>query len=453
MAEAGGRPRAAAGPARASVPDTLRAALGVLAPIAAQGVILRRPRMVSLAERLQADRRAGRLLGRLRARYGPGPLRLRVPGRSVALVLAPDDVRRVLEGSPEPFAVANREKRAALSHFQPDGLLVSSGVVRTDRRRVNETVLDYGRPLHRLAGGFTATLAEETGPLLTAAGSPGALDWEDFSAAWWRIVRRVVLGDAARDDRELTDLLTALRADANWAFLRPRRTGLRRRFLARLQEHLDRAEPGSLAALLAATPATAGTRRAGQVPQWLFAFDAAGMAAWRGLALLATHPAQAARAGQELAGTGPPSAPWELPYLRACLLESVRLWPTTLAVLRDTTSETTWAGGVLPAGTAVVVVSSCFSRDRQAVAAADRFEPERWLDGRATGNWSLIPFSAGPGTCAGRDLVLFLTSVLLAALLDGHDLRLRQPARLDPDRPLPHTLNHATLGFAVASRA
>jgi hypothetical protein len=55
-------------------------------------------------------------------------------------------------------------------------------------------------------------------------------------------------------------------------------------------------------------------------------------------------------------------------------------------------------------------------------------------------------------TPAGRDLILFLTSVLLAILLDGHEVRLREPARLDPDRPLPHTLNHTTLGFAVAAR-
>ena len=110
--------------ARASVPDTLAAAT-VLAPIVAQGV-MRRPRMVALADRLEVDHRAGRVLARLRGRYGPGPLRLRVPGRSVALVLAPADVQRVLEGSPEPFAVASREKRGALRHFQPDGLLVSA---------------------------------------------------------------------------------------------------------------------------------------------------------------------------------------------------------------------------------------------------------------------------------------------------------------------------------------
>src|SRR6266536_5809922 len=81
---------------RASVAETLRVGLTVLAPILAQGVIRRRPGMVALAERFDADRRAGRVLHRLRDRYGPGPVLLRVPGRRVALVLSPDHVHRVL---------------------------------------------------------------------------------------------------------------------------------------------------------------------------------------------------------------------------------------------------------------------------------------------------------------------------------------------------------------------
>ena len=71
----------------ASAADTARVLSTVLAPIVAQGPILRRPRMLKLAQRLDADRRAGRLLRGLRGKYGPDPLLLRVPGRSVAVVL------------------------------------------------------------------------------------------------------------------------------------------------------------------------------------------------------------------------------------------------------------------------------------------------------------------------------------------------------------------------------
>jgi cytochrome P450 len=439
------------GLARASTLDTTRVITTVVLPLAARGVLLRRPPVVALAERLDADRRAVHLLQRLRARYGPGPIRLRIPGRSVALVLSPEDVQRVLSRSPEPFAVANRDKRGALSHFQPHGVLVSHGQLRADRRQVNEAVLDSHRPVHRLAEAIAAKVLEETRPFLTEAASR-SLGWDEFAVAWWRVVRRVVLGDAARNDHELTDLLARLRAAANWSSLRPQRTRVRARFLQRLGTYLDEPEPGSLAELVASTPSPAGTDPGGQVPQWLFAFDATGMATFRTLALLATHPAQLDRVRSELAGKDL-SAPQDLAYLRSCVQESVRLWPTTPAILRDTTTETTWDDKVLRAGTALVIYAPYFHRDERRLPYADQFTPELWLDGRAQDTWSLVPFSAGPAECAGRNLALLVASTLLAALLERHEFHLTSPAPLDPRRPLPGTLNPFALRFQVTPRA
>jgi cytochrome P450 len=250
-----------------------------------------------------------------------------------------------------------------------------------------------------------------------------------------------VLGDAARDDTAVTDLLGRLRRDANWAYLRPQRPALREEFAARLRVHLERADPDSLAGLLAA--ADQRTCPAGQVPHWLFAFDAAGIAAHRTLALLASHPAEHQRARAEIAG-----GDRELPYLRGCVQEAVRLWPTTMVVLRDSTASTDWYGDQLPADTTFVIVSSLFSRDDEALPYADRFTPQAWLDGRADDNWSLLPFSAGLAVCPGRNLVLLTTSLLVAAILEQRELRLLT-GRLDPARPLPRTLDHTTLRLAL----
>src|SRR5215218_2803407 len=97
---------------RASAVDTARALNDVLLPLVARGMIVRRPPVVAVLDRLDADRRAIRRMQRLRDRYGPGPLLLAMPGRDVVLVLSPGDVREVLDRTPEPFATANREKRA-----------------------------------------------------------------------------------------------------------------------------------------------------------------------------------------------------------------------------------------------------------------------------------------------------------------------------------------------------
>jgi cytochrome P450 len=435
------------GVARASAADTARLAATVLAPLLATGVIVRRPRMLGLAEKMQVDGPAVHLLADLRSRYGPGPLRVDIPGRSLVLPLSPEDVSRVLDGSPEPYAPANLEKRAALAQFQPHGVLVSHGEVRTERRRFNEAVLETDRSVHHLSDAVVATIRQEARGILGVAGAGGRLGWDDFADGWWRIVRRIVLGEGARDDRVLIEQLQRLRSAANWSILGPRRARLRETFMARLRGHLDRAEPGTLAHLVTSAPSAHDVDPAGQVPHWLFAFDAAGMATFRTLALLATHPERARAACEDAEDL---DAPALRPRLRAALLDAVRLWPTTPVILRDSTTDTEWGDAVVPGGSAFVVYSPFFHRDETTLPFAHRFEPDIWLDGRAATYPALVPFSAGPAECPARNLVLFTTSTLLASFLDGNRFRLVSGPRLDPERPLPFTINHFGLDFAVS---
>lgn len=446
------RDAAEGAPARASVTDTLRVVATAALPVLGRGVIIRRPWVVAAAERVDADRGLVRTLQRLRQRYGAAPLQLRVPGRSVVLVLDDADVDAVLARSPEPFATSTPEKRGALGHFQPRGVLVSHGADRADRRRFTDAALEPERPLHHLAPSMVAVVREELADLIATVERTGVLDWDAFVPVWFRIVRRVVLGDAARDDTELTDLLARLRRAANWSLLHPGRPRQRAEFLDRLRERLARAEPGSLAAAVAEAPTTARTHPVEQVPQWLFAFDAAGMATIRALALLATHPAERAAALGEQAGRDP-AVPQDLPGLRAAVLESVRLWPTTPAILRETTTATELGGRTLRARSLVVVLAPFFHRDGERLPDADRFAPHLWRDGAgaAVPARGLVPFSAGPAICPGRNLVLFLGSTVLATLLGHHDVQVVSHHRLGPDRPLPGTLDPFRLRFALRS--
>lgn len=419
-------------------------------PAIAAGVIARRRPVLGLLERMRADSRAVERIHALRAEFGRGPVELVVPGRRVVVVLDPEDVGRVLAQAPAPFDPANREKRAALRQFQPHGVLVSQGPVREHRRAVNEAALDTAAPLHRLADPFAGKVAAEAQDLLTRARQRGRLDAGEFTAAWWRLVRRVVLGERARTDEETTDELWRLRSAANWSFLAPPLRRRRERFLDRLYGYVETAEPDSLAGALAEVPAAGAIDPVGQMPQWLFAFDAAGIALSRALALLAEHPEQRAHAHADAAE---PDRVHLRPYLRACVLESIRLWPTTPAILRDTTERTVWRTGAqefgIDAGAALLILAPAFHRDRQLLPFADAFVPDIWLDGRAEQYPQLVPFSAGPAECPGRNLVLFVTSTLLAHLLSGAEFRLRSRPRLDPGEPLPATLDNYRLEFTV----
>ncbi len=118
-------------------------------------------------------------------------------------------------------------------------------------------------------------------------------------------------------------------------------------------------------------------------------------------------------------------------------------------VLRQSTEETTWETGVLVANTGLLIFAPFFHRDDQRVPYANRFSPELWLQDRSAEDWPLIPFSAGPAICPGRNLVLLLSSAMLTALLADRQIRLQPPARLDFHRPLPGTLNPYPLRFAI----
>jgi cytochrome P450 len=437
------------GPVTASMTDTARTVASVLVPLVARGPVVRRRRVSAVGERVDADRRLVRTLQALRARYGSAPLPLRLPLRRIVLVLDHADVHHVLANSPEPYATATREKRAALARFGPHGVLISDAAERPDRRRFNEAVLDTGRPLHHLAKPMAAVARHEALTLRTQVTSAGGdLEWPAFAAAWYRAVRRVTLGDGARDDTELTDLLARLRAQGNWANLAPPRPALTRTFLDGVRTHLDRAEADSLAAVVADTPAGPGTATVEQVPQWLFAFDAAGMTAFRALALLATHPRELAAVRAEIASG--PGVPTELPHLRAAVLEAVRLWPTTPAILRETTAATELNGVPLEPGTLVLICSAFFHRDNERHSWADDFAPRLWTGDVPRA--ALVPFSGGPAVCAGQDLVLFLTSTFLSALLDGQDVRVAGRSVIRPGRPLPGTLDPFQLRFTLGPR-
>lgn len=438
----------------ASARETASVLLDVVVPLVARGVIIRRPAVVDAIERLDLDRRAVRRVQRLAETHGLGPVRIEVPGRTFAVVLDPADVQRVLGGSPDPFAPATREKRAALAPFQPHGVLASAPDERQDRRGFNDAVLESAAPMHHMAGRLQDVMVEEARNIASVARAQGQLDWDGFITGWYRMVRRLVLGDGARDDHTVTDLLGRLRSSGNWSVLGRSHRRLREEFLRRLERHLQRAEPGSLAELVAAVPSDARTAPVEQVPQWLFAYDAAAWTCMRMLALLCSDDEVYATARAESDALDQP-VPADLPFLRACVLDTLRLYPTTPAILRETTRPTQWDTGTLPPRTTILVFAPYFHRDDRRSDRADAFTPGMWMDDTGvagdqavTQDWSFFPFSAGPAVCPGRQLVLLTVSTVAATLL-----RQLEPVlvskRLDPGG-LPSALSPFSLRLRPA---
>jgi cytochrome P450 len=417
----------------ASFVEGLRFTAQVALPNVIQGLFRRRRTAVAAATKTNADGLAVSFMNGLRRSYGEGPLWIRVGKDDALLLLGRDAIRHGLEGSPDPFAADPEPKKSGMQHFQPDALTISRDPEWSDRRRFTEAVLDTEKPAHRLSDHFETVAVRE------AASLPGALDWDGWNLTVRRVAREVILGHAAADDEELSQMLGELMDKAN-----PPGRGdaeLLERFTERVAAYLQAAEDGSLVALFAQAPTTETTKPAKQVTHWLFALgDTLAINALRCLALLAVHDAERERAREDSA------------FLGACLQEAMRLWPTTPMLSRVTARESDWGGINVAEGTQLLIVNTFNHRDREASEFADHFSPERWLSGDADGDWQFNHFSHGPQGCPGVGLSLLVGKAMLGTVLREHDVRLEQP-NLDVDKPAPAMLDYFALKFELAPRA
>ncbi|KAL1839001.1 hypothetical protein VTK73DRAFT_4147 [Phialemonium thermophilum] len=130
-----------------------------------------------------------------------------------------------------------------------------------------------------------------------------------------------------------------------------------------------------------------------------------------------------------------------LPYLRACLDESLRLWPPTPHGLpRKTPPEGLCImGEYVPGNTTVSMSALVAHRDETVFPDADKFIPERFLGDKGKELQSaFITFSAGARGCIGRNISYLEQAVVLASVVHRYDFAL--PAGFELQRE--ETMNH-----------
>lgn len=119
-----------------------------------------------------------------------------------------------------------------------------------------------------------------------------------------------------------------------------------------------------------------------------------------------------------------------LPYLRACLDESLRLFPPTPHGLpRQTPAEGTNILGNYIAGGVTVAISAFVAHRQESVfPQADQYIPERWLgEAGKTLQPYFLAFSAGSRGCIGRNISYLEQTVVLASVLRRYDFALCSP--------------------------
>jgi benzoate 4-monooxygenase len=121
-----------------------------------------------------------------------------------------------------------------------------------------------------------------------------------------------------------------------------------------------------------------------------------------------------------------------LPYLRACLDESLRLSPPVPFSLNRKTPpdgakiDNQW----IPGGTTVDVPAYTAHRNPDFFPEPEAFRPERWFEeGAKAAQTSFIPFSAGARGCIGRNLTYMEQTMLIASLIHRYDFKMLNEMR------------------------
>ncbi|CAM1501964.1 Fc.00g039480.m01.CDS01 [Cosmosporella sp. VM-42] len=119
-----------------------------------------------------------------------------------------------------------------------------------------------------------------------------------------------------------------------------------------------------------------------------------------------------------------------LPYLRACLDESLRITPpTTFGLPRRTPPEgSNILGDFIPGDTTVSISAYVAHRDPKVFPDPESYIPERWLGEKSKDLQPyFISFSAGARGCIGRNISYLEQTVLLASVVHRYEMALPYP--------------------------
>jgi cytochrome P450 len=139
--------------------------------------------------------------------------------------------------------------------------------------------------------------------------------------------------------------------------------------------------------------------------------------------LLARHPAVAAHLRAEVAAVlgdrlpTPADLP-HLPYTRAVIDETLRLYPPAWMLGRVARRPVDLPGCRIPRGGIIIVPIAAIQRNAEIFPAPAAFQPERWTTDFAAAlpRYAYLPFGVGPRVCLAQHFALLEMHLLLATL-------------------------------------
>ncbi|XP_023142738.1 1,25-dihydroxyvitamin D(3) 24-hydroxylase, mitochondrial [Amphiprion ocellaris] len=135
-----------------------------------------------------------------------------------------------------------------------------------------------------------------------------------------------------------------------------------------------------------------------------------------------------------------------MPYLKACLKESMRLSPSVPFTSRTLDKDTVLGDYAIPKGTVLMINTHALGSNEEYFEDSKQFRPERWLRENSTINaFTHVPFGIGKRMCIGRRLAELQLQLAMCWLIrdfeivatDNEPLDVIHSGLLVPKRELP----------------
>jgi cytochrome P450 len=107
----------------------------------------------------------------------------------------------------------------------------------------------------------------------------------------------------------------------------------------------------------------------------------------------------------------------KLPYTKAALYETLRLYPQAIALSRDVVEEITINEQSIQPGTSIIMSIYDAHRNPNYWDKPNEFYPEHFLNYKERYKYAFMPFGGGMHQCVGRHLAEFEMMIIIIALL------------------------------------
>ena len=371
-------------------------------------------------------------------------VRFRLPGQDIYLFNHPSAIDEVLRGQHE--RVIKDEFTRRLSIVGGNGLLTSEGSFWKRQRRLaqpafhQQRVQSYAevmvRHAERCAARFTLSETRDVHPdmmRLTLDIVAETLFGTDVTGS--AAVIRAAL-DAAMDHFSGYGVLIpfAIPTPSNRRFRRAMRE-LDEVVYRMIREHRAAGDRGDLLSMLLTAKSDEGVMSDQQLRDEIVTLTLAGhettaLTLSFALHALARHPHVESALHDELQRVLLDRSPTaadvpRLPYTRAVVRETMRLYPPAWAIGREATSPVRIGGYDVPAGTQLWAAQWVVHRDARFFPDPERFRPERWTPEfeQQLPRFAYFPFGGGPRVCIGNAFAMLEATLLLAVLVQNVRVR------------------------------